>query len=95
MMYDEVMEFQELLNSIEPSIKFTVELESGCKLAFLVMEIHHHEDGRLTTTLYRKKPQTDKCLQFDSHNPMAHKQAVVKTLFNRANRICSSLCEKE
>ena len=73
-----------------------MELESDHKLAFMDMEIHHHEDERLTNTVYRKKTHTDKNLQFDSYHPMAYKQAVVKTLFfNRVNRICSSLCEKE
>ena len=33
-----------------------------CKLAFLDTEIQHHEDGRLTTTVYRKKTRTDKYL---------------------------------
>ena len=47
---DEVMEFKGHLNSIEPYIKFAVELESDRKLAFLDTEIQHHKDGRLTPT---------------------------------------------
>ena len=37
-------------NSIEPHIRFTVELESDSRLAFLDTEIQLHEDGRLSTT---------------------------------------------
>ena len=50
---------------------------------------------KINNSIYRKKTHLDKYLQFDSHHQMAHKQAVVKTLFNRAIRICSSLCEKK
>ena len=49
-----IEEFQDHLNSIEPSIKFTSELESEGKLAFLDTEITYHEDGSMTTTVYRK-----------------------------------------
>ena len=80
---------QKHLDSIEPSIKFTMESESNGKITFLDTEIHHHEDGSLSITVYRKKTHMDKYLSFDSHHPMAHKNAVAGTLFNRANKICS------
>ncbi|KAL9983648.1 hypothetical protein ACROYT_G005851 [Oculina patagonica] len=35
----------------------------------------------------RKKNHTNKYLDFASHNPMQHKEAVVKTLLNRANML--------
>ena len=89
-----IEEFQDHLNSIEPSIKFTSESESDGKLAFLDTEITHHEDGSMTTTVYRKKIHTDKYLSFDSHHPMARKNAVARTLFKRAEVICSSLPER-
>ena len=85
----DIKEFKKHLDSIEPSIKFTMESESNGKIAFLDTEIHHHEDGSLSTTVYRKKTHTDKYLSFDSHHPMAYKNAVAGTLFNRANKICS------
>ena len=85
----DIKEFKKHLDSIWPSIKFTMESESNGKIAFLDTEIHHHEDGSLSTTVYRKITHTDKYLSFDSHHPMAHKNAVAGTLFNRANKICS------
>ena len=72
----------------EQSIDFTVELECERKLAFLDTEITHHDNGSLTTTVYRKKTNTDKYL---SYHPLAQ---VAKTLFNRAKRICSSFPER-
>ena len=88
---DMVQDFKEHLNSIEQSIDFTVELECERKLAFLDTEITHHDNGSLTTTVYRKKTNTDKYLSYDLHHPLAQ---VAKTLFNRAKRICSSFPER-
>ena len=82
--------FHQHLNSIEPSIRFTVETEKEGKLPFLDTEISHHPDGSLTTTLYRKKTHTDKYLDFASHHPLAHKIAVTRTLFGRARSLCSN-----
>ena len=79
---DSVQEFQDHINSIEPSIKFTSELEFERKLAFLDTEITHHKDGSMSTNVYRKKTHTNKYLSFDSHHPMAHKNAVARTLFH-------------
>ncbi len=50
----------------------------------------YHSDGCLITKVYRKPTHTDKYLSFDSHHPLQHKNAVAKTLFNRAGKICST-----
>ncbi len=81
--------FHTHLNSIEPSIDFTHELEEQQKLPFLDLLIKHDPDGTLSTTVYRKKTHTDKYLDFRSHHPLAHKLAVVQTLHNRANTHCT------
>ncbi len=75
-------------NIVKPSIQFTVELETNHELSFLDTLIHHHENGTIATKVYRKQTHTNQYLQFDSHQPMAHKQAVIKTLFNRAKGVC-------
>jgi len=90
---DEVHSFHDHLNSIEPSIQFTFETETEGKLSFLDPLITHHPDGDLSTTVFRKATHTDKYLNFQSHHPTAHKAAVARILFSRAN-ICSSLMEK-
>ena len=92
---DKVQPFLSHLNSVEPSIDFTVELENENKLSFLDTEISHHPDGSLTTTVFRKKTHTDRYLAFDSHHPTSQKVAVAKTLFTRADNICSTKVDKD
>ena len=91
---DEVHIFHDHLNSIEPSMQFTFETETEGKLSFLDSLITHHPDDDLSTTVFWKATHTDKYLDFQSHHPLVHKAAVVRTLFSRANNICSSLMEK-
>ena len=79
--------FLKHLNSIEPCIKFTIERESGGKIAFLDSMVHHQEDGRLSITVYWKPTHTDRYLSFSSHHPSMHKRAVVKSLMDRAAKI--------
>ena len=46
-------------------------------------------DGCIEIDVFRKKTHTNKYLDFASYNPMQHKEAVVKTLLNRANLLPS------
>ena len=87
---ENVQPFHCHLNSIEPSIQFTFELEANGVLPFLDTEVMHHPDGSLSTKVYRKKTHTGKYLDFQSHHPLAHKLAVPRTLFIRAQRLCSN-----
>ena len=78
-------------HSIESTIQFTIEMESAGTLPFLDTRITHHSDGSLSTTVFRKSTHTDKYLDFKSHHPLAHKVAVARTLFNRAEKICTDV----
>ena len=77
---DKVEAFHLHLNSIEPTIQFTIESETDGCLPFLDTQITRHQDGSLSTKVYRKKTHNDKYLDFQSHHPLAHKLAVVRTL---------------
>ena len=52
------------------------------------------DDGTILTSVYRKKIHIDQYLQFSSHHQIAHKQAVIRTLFTRASRLSSSLIHR-
>ena len=91
---DALPSFHRHLNSIEPSIQFTIEREHDRRLPFLDTEVIHHSDGTLSTKVYWKKMHTDKYLHFTSHHPIAHKLAVMRTLLSRAEKVCTSEDDK-
>ena len=55
---DEIVVLLQHLNSIEPSIQFTVERETDGKLPFLDTRVQRTTDGRLETVVYRKPTNT-------------------------------------
>ena len=59
-------DFHKHINSIEQSIKFTVELESDNLLPFLDVLIVKERNGKLTTTLYQKPTHTNQFLNYNS-----------------------------
>ena len=87
-------QFHQRLNSIEPTIQFTIEEESEGTLPFLDTRIPHNSDGTHSTTVFRKKTNTDQYLNFESHHPLAHKAEVARTLLSRADKICTDIPEK-
>ena len=84
-------EFLQHINTIDPSIQFTVEeaKEDG-SIPFLDTIIRPEEDGSFTIGVYRKPTHTDLYLPWDSNHNIAAKYSVINTLTHRAHTICST-----
>ena len=67
------------VNSIRPSIQFTMEKESNNTLPFLNVLISQTEQG-FTTSIYRKQTFTGQYLNFNSHHPYSVKRGIVHCL---------------
>lgn len=83
------------LNSLHPSIKFTLEKEENKALPMLDTLTKRQEDGSLKFEVFRKKTHTDQYLQFDSHQPMEQKMGVIRTLTHRARTIVSDTTDRD
>ena len=86
------------LNTINPSIQFTVEQETNNQLPFLdVLLMRDDHNKKIKTTVYRKKTHTDRYLSFTSHHPVQAKRSTVTTLLKRARDVTSDrhLLKKE
>ncbi|XP_077976215.1 uncharacterized protein LOC144432061 [Styela clava] len=81
--------FHDHINTIEPSIKFTIEKEVNGTVAFLDVQIQREGNGELTTDIFRKKTHTNRYLNFNSSHPLNHKRSVVSSLMNRAKTLIS------
>ena len=80
------------LNSISPSITFTVEEETEGRLPFLDSLVTRERDGTLKVGVYRKDTHTDRYLPFDSHHPTHVKRGVVRSLVRRAEDVSTDDC---
>ncbi|KAI8494200.1 hypothetical protein Bbelb_279600 [Branchiostoma belcheri] len=83
-------DFFDHINQIDDNIKFTQEPSHDNMLPFLDTKTIVEEYGNLRFEVYRKPTHTDQYLAFDSHHPLEHKLAVIKTLFHRADNIVTS-----
>lgn len=81
-----VSTFHDQLNSIDPYISFTIEHERDGQIAFLDTLISHN-NGTITTKVYRKPTHTDRYLHFDSHHDKKHKISTAATLLHRASHL--------
>ncbi|XP_076042212.1 uncharacterized protein LOC143026099 [Oratosquilla oratoria] len=81
--------FLEHLNGKHEAIQFEMEKEAEGELPFLDVLVKRVGDI-LVTSVYRKATHTDRLLDFGSDHPICHKKSVVKTLWNRAERVCST-----
>ena len=65
-----------------------MEAEKNRKLSFFDVLITRAEDKKLEFTVYRKPIHTERYLQRASNHYPTQKRGIVKTLVERANRIC-------
>ena len=72
-------------------IHFTVEVESDGQLPFLDVLLLHDPDDSINVSVPEAYRHTDRYLDFSSHDTLAHKIAVVRTLHTRAESINSSV----
>ena len=82
--------FLDHLNSLRPTIQFTMELERDGKLPFLDTLLTRREDGRVNIGIHRKTTHTDRYLQNTSHLPAHVKLWVASCLFHRARTVAST-----
>ena len=86
---DQVNQLQEHLNSIDPHIKFTIELPGTDGLTFLDTLIEPTPNS-IESTVYRKLTHTDRYLDYSSNQPISAKLSVIHTLIHRAKQVCST-----
>ena len=79
------------LNGIDKtnSIKFTHKPEKNGQIPFLDTLITRRKDGSIKLLVYRKATHTDQYLSFQSHHPLQHKLAVIRTLLERNDSIAT------
>ena len=76
------------VNSIQPSIQFTMEKEQDNKLPFLNVLVTRTEQGS-RSSVYRKPTFTGQYLNFNFHHPYTVKKGIVHYLQHRAKTISS------
>ena len=84
---DIVQNFFAYINSIEASIKFTIECAKDDKLKFLDMLIMKKKDGILATKINRKETYTNRYLIYESCHSQQQKQGVIMSLLTRASKL--------
>ena len=95
---DDIQNFLEHINSVDPAIKFTVEDNKGDgAIPFLDTTVKPVANGELSITVYRKPIHTDQYLQWDSHHHLSAKYSIINTLTHGAKTVCNKpeLFQKE
>ena len=88
---DKLKEFFEELNSIHPTIKFTIEttVKTG-SIAFLDTTISIRPNGSFSTELYIKPTSAGIIMHFESAQPISTKRAVLNSQVQRAIRVSNN-----
>ena len=80
---------QEHLNSIDPHIEFTIEIQGTDGLSFLDT-LTKPTPNSIESTVYRKPTHTDRNVDYNSNHPISAKLSVMHTLIHRAKQVGST-----
>lgn len=83
---DKVDECLQLLNSIEDTVNFTVEIEKEGTLPFLDLKVIR-VNNRLEFDIYRKPTHVDVYINEKAYNPREHKLAAFRSLIQRMIKV--------
>jgi hypothetical protein len=78
--------YKEVLNNIEPRIKFTMEFEKDGILPFLDLNVKRSQ-GKITTSIYRKPTHTQLYLHWRSNHGKNALLGTLKSLIHRAHKL--------
>ena len=82
---EQVDEILAKFNRFHRNLEFTVDKFEECEPHFLDLNIHR--DG---ISIYRKETHTAQFIHYDSYTKWGHKTAWIRSLVNRAKKLCSS-----
>ena len=85
--YENIPIFLAYLNSINPRIQWTMEMEQGGNLPFVDLNLCK-QSFRITAGIYRKKSHTLKYSNFSSNRPRAEQLGIIKSMLHRAYNLC-------
>lgn len=80
--------FLQEINTLSPTLKFTIEKERQSRLVFLDTEVIK-EDGSLHFKWHKKPTNTGRYIPSNSYSPNQYKQSAIRSLIFRAHKICS------
>ena len=86
-------DFKSYLNSIEPRIQFTLDMEKDRILNFTDLTITR-EERRFVMKVYRKDTHTNKYINWKLNVPMVTKTGSIKTLIFRAYDLCTEIKDR-
>ena len=86
---DQVNKLQEHLSSVDPHIKFTIELPGTDGLPFLDT-LTKSISNSIESTVYRKPTHRDRYLDYNSNHLISAKLFVIHTLTHRDKQVCST-----
>ena len=87
---DPAAEFQECLNAVHPRVQFTREEETDKSIAFLDCLVTRHDDGTISTTVYRKPSNTNIAIKPQSCQDPKTAISAFKGELCRCHRLSSS-----
>ncbi|CAH8432023.1 unnamed protein product [Dicrocoelium dendriticum] len=76
-------------NNAHPNAAFTAEEENNNQMNFLDASLIRRTDGSIQRKVYRKPYWTGQYMNFHSFAPLSQKRTLVRTLTDRAYKICS------